>query len=69
MGFLNPFNGCLICRSVVDRIGLPRKELFIWGDEAEYFLRALSRGVKIGTILGAEFWHPEDRQNKIKIKF
>jgi len=67
-GFLNPYNGCLICRSVLTRIGFPRKELFIWGDEAEYFFRALSCGVKVGTILGAKIWHPEDRQNKIKIK-
>ncbi|BCZ86518.1 glycosyltransferase family 2 protein [Thermus thermophilus] len=66
-GFLNPYNGCLVHRSVVSRIGLPLKKLFIWGDETEYFLRARCADVKMGTLLGARFWHPKDRQKNRKL--
>jgi len=66
-GFLNPFNGCLVHRSVVSKIGLPLKKFFIWGDETEYFLRARRAGVKIGTLLDAKFRHPKDRQKMHKL--
>ena len=35
-----PFNGVLVTRELVERIGLPREEFFIWGDDHEYRLRA-----------------------------
>ena len=35
-----PFNGVLVTRELVDRIGLPREEFFIWGDDVEYLWRA-----------------------------
>lgn len=59
--FANPFNGVLISREVVERIGLPKKELFIWGDEKEYLLRAKKLCIPIGTVLGAKFLHPPPR--------
>jgi rhamnopyranosyl-N-acetylglucosaminyl-diphospho-decaprenol beta-1,3/1,4-galactofuranosyltransferase len=30
-----PFNGVLLTRDLVERIGLPRAEFFIWGDDVE----------------------------------
>lgn len=60
-GHASPFNGVLISREVVRRVGLPKKELFIWGDEVEYFLRAKREGIPIGTVLGARFSHPSNR--------
>lgn len=68
IGFLNPYSGCLVHRSVISKIGLPRKELFIWGDEVEYFLRAKHKGIVVGTVLSAAFYHPEDRQLRIGFK-
>lgn len=65
--FLNPYNGCLVHRSVVSRIGLPLKELFVWGDETEYYLRALRSSIKVGTLLDARFLHPKDRQRARKL--
>lgn len=60
-GFANLFNGVLVSKELVDRIGLPEKRFFIWGDEAEYFWRAKRKGVKVATVLSALFLHPKDR--------
>ena len=30
---IHPFNGTLVKRSVIDKIGMIKKEMFIWGDE------------------------------------
>ena len=35
-----PFNGVLLTRGLVERIGLVREEFFIWGDDVEYLWRA-----------------------------
>ena len=39
-GFANPFNGILYSKTLMDTIGYPKKEMFIWGDEINYDLRA-----------------------------
>ena len=41
-----PFNGVLVTRELVERIGLPREEFFIWGDDHEYRLRAERAGAR-----------------------
>lgn len=53
-----PFNGVLVTRALAERIGLPREEFFIWGDDHEYRLRAEAAGARIATITGARFLHP-----------
>ncbi len=53
-----PFNGVLVRRELVERIGLVRSELFIWGDDHEYRLRAERAGARIGTVVAATFRHP-----------
>ena len=63
-GFVNPYNGVLINRRVVQAIGLPKKEFFIWGDEVEYFWRAKKKGIPVATVLQAIFVHPKDRMQK-----
>lgn len=57
----NPFNGILFRRDLLERIGYPKKEMFIWGDENEYQHRALSFGYHPVTITGAIHKHPKDR--------
>ena len=47
---INPFNGTLIHRSVIEKIGLIKKEMFIWGDEMEYTYRAIQAGFNLYTI-------------------
>jgi rhamnopyranosyl-N-acetylglucosaminyl-diphospho-decaprenol beta-1,3/1,4-galactofuranosyltransferase len=53
-----PFNGVLVTRSLVERIGLPREEFFIWGDDHEYRLRAERAGGRVATVVAAEVRHP-----------
>ncbi|GAA1925569.1 glycosyltransferase family 2 protein [Nocardioides lentus] len=53
-----PFNGVLVTRELVERIGLPREEFFIWGDDHEYRLRAERAGGRVATLPGARVHHP-----------
>ena len=57
-GIVIPFNGVLVTRDLVERIGLPRAEYFIWGDDHEYRLRAEAAGARIATVVGAQVRHP-----------
>lgn len=58
-----PFNGTLIARQLVDTIGCPAPDLFIWGDEAEYRRRALKAGYRLRTITAAIHYHPSGHEN------
>jgi rhamnopyranosyl-N-acetylglucosaminyl-diphospho-decaprenol beta-1,3/1,4-galactofuranosyltransferase len=53
-----PFNGVLVTRELVERIGLPREEFFIWGDDVEYLWRAQRAGARCATVVDAHFHHP-----------
>jgi rhamnopyranosyl-N-acetylglucosaminyl-diphospho-decaprenol beta-1,3/1,4-galactofuranosyltransferase len=53
-----PFNGVLVTAALVDRIGLPREEFFIWGDDVEYLWRAREAGARCATVVDAHFLHP-----------
>jgi rhamnopyranosyl-N-acetylglucosaminyl-diphospho-decaprenol beta-1,3/1,4-galactofuranosyltransferase len=57
-GIVIPFNGVLLTRALVQEIGLPRAEFFIWGDDHEYRLRAERSGARIGTVVDARVLHP-----------
>ena len=64
--YANFFAGLLLSKDVVEKIGYPRKEFFIWGDEAEYSLRAFSNNFKAVMVLDAHFLHP---LNRVTIKY
>jgi rhamnopyranosyl-N-acetylglucosaminyl-diphospho-decaprenol beta-1,3/1,4-galactofuranosyltransferase len=53
-----PFNGVLVTRELVQRIGTPREEFFIWGDDVEYLWRARKAGARTATVVDAHFLHP-----------
>lgn len=53
-----PFNGVLVTRELVDRIGTVRADFFIWGDDVEYLWRAKKAGARIATVVDAHFLHP-----------
>jgi len=53
-----PFNGVLVTRELVDRIGTVRAEFFIWGDDVEYLWRARDAGARVATVVDAHFHHP-----------
>ena len=57
-GVVIPFNGVLVTRELVERIGYPRAEFFIWGDDVEYLWRAQASGARIATVVDAHVLHP-----------
>ncbi len=57
-GVVIPFNGVLLTRSLVERIGYPRADFFIWGDDVEYLWRAERVGARIATVVDAHVLHP-----------
>lgn len=40
------FEGPLMHRSIIEKIGLPEKKFFIYADDSEYFIRAKNAGAK-----------------------
>lgn len=61
----SPFNGILYSTRLIREIGYPKKEMFIWGDEINYHLRAKNAGFTPVTITDAIHYHPIDRQVRI----
>ncbi|MGI4886564.1 MAG: glycosyltransferase [Janthinobacterium lividum] len=57
-GVASFFNGTLVHRNVVKTIGIPDKDLFIWGDEVEYMTRAQKNGFPVVTVPSSVFYHP-----------
>lgn len=55
---LIPFNGVLLKRNLIDKIGVPQAKFFIWGDDMEYTYRAQLANARIGTISDIYFYHP-----------
>ena len=53
-----PFNGVLLTRDLIERIGLVDAKYFIWGDDVEYLWRAQRDGARIATAVQARFVHP-----------
>lgn len=66
-GIVIPFNGILFSSNLVKKIGIPKKEYFIWGDDFEYTKRAKKYGYKIATITQSKFYHP--RENSLGYPF
>ena len=60
-GWASPMNGILFSSRLIRKIGYPKKEMFIWGDEINYHLRSISAGYTPVTVLDAIHFHPIDR--------
>lgn len=61
----SPFNGILYSYKLVKKIGYPKKDMFIWGDEINYQIRAEKAGFHRMTNVHAIHYHPVDRQVSI----
>jgi GT2 family glycosyltransferase len=58
-GIGHPFNGTMIHRNIVERVGLPKRKLFLWGDETEYYYRITRKNnIPVCTIAGSIHYHP-----------
>ena len=58
---VNPWNGLLVSRAAMDRIGFVKVEMFISGDEIEYVHRAKASGLAMATSTGVVCHHPKPR--------
>ena len=58
-GYTNPFNGGLFSHRLVTKVGFPKKELFIYGDEMNYHQRCIDLGFKPRAITTAIHYHPQ----------
>ena len=65
------FNGVLISRKIIEKIGNVRKDLFLWADDTDLLLRTMLAKFKIVTVIDSLFFHPKNRilQNPKKIMF
>lgn len=55
---INPFNGTLISKELIQSIGFPNKDFFIKGDENDYMIRANKTKAFIGTVTNSLYYHP-----------
>lgn len=59
------FNGSLFPKRVIEKLGFPIKEFFIYGDDYEYYLRIQSKNIKIITYKSSVVLHPEQKHKCI----
>lgn len=57
----NPFNGTFLHKDIMSKCGFIKKEMFIWGDETEYFLRISKNGFSYATTCNVKYFHPESK--------
>ncbi|MEP6582779.1 MAG: glycosyltransferase family 2 protein [Ginsengibacter sp.] len=55
----HPFNGTLLHRKIIERVGLPNPKLFLWGDETEYYFRIIRKNkIPYYTKANSIHYHP-----------
>ena len=58
-GIGHPFNGTLLHRRIIERVGFPKPKYFLWGDETEYYYRIVKKNnIPVRTIPGSIHYHP-----------
>lgn len=65
--YVCPFNGVVFHRRVLDKIGLIKREMFIWGDEREYALRWRKAGFHELAALKAVHYHPTIKTVRVQV--
>lgn len=66
VGIANPFNGILYSKRFLEEVGYPERDMFIWGDEVNYDLRARQKGFAPTVICKAMHFHPKNRASHSK---
>lgn len=67
MEFVTPFNGALLTKQCIEKVGYVNKDFFIWGDEYDHYWRCKSQGINPVTIMNAKFYHPSQKLPLVKI--
>lgn len=58
-GIGHPFNGTLLHRKVIERVGVPQARFFLWGDETEYYYRIVKKNrIPVCTVAASIHYHP-----------
>lgn len=58
-GIGHPFNGTLLHRRIIERVGVPQPKYFLWGDETEYYYRIVRRNqIPVCTVSNSIHYHP-----------
>ena len=58
-GIGHPFNGTLLNRSIIERVGVPKAKYFLWGDETEYYYRIVKGNeIPVCTVANSIHYHP-----------
>ncbi|CAN5760621.1 hypothetical protein BH11BAC4_BH11BAC4_06890 [soil metagenome] len=58
-GIGHPFNGTLLHRAIVEKVGVPKAALFLWGDETEYYYRIVKQHkYPVYTVPSSIHYHP-----------
>ncbi|MBS1742109.1 MAG: glycosyltransferase [Bacteroidetes bacterium] len=58
-GIGHPFNGTLLHRSIVEKVGTPKPGMFLWGDETEYYYRIVNKyNIPVYTVSSSIHYHP-----------
>lgn len=58
-GIGHPFNGTMLHRKIVERVGVPKPKYFLWGDETEYYYRIVRRNeIPVCTVANSIHYHP-----------
>jgi GT2 family glycosyltransferase len=58
-GIGHPFNGTLLNRRIIERVGVPKTSFFLWGDETEYYYRIVRKNnIPVCTIPSSIHYHP-----------
>lgn len=66
-GTINPFNGTLISKELIDKIGFPNPDFFIKGDEEDYQIRAVNAGAVVATVVASVYLHPMAEKKSVCI--
>lgn len=58
-GIGHPFNGTMLHRRIIERVGVPQPKFFLWGDETEYYYRIVKRNnIPVCTVASSVHYHP-----------
>jgi GT2 family glycosyltransferase len=60
-------SGCMVRREVVEKVGLPRTDLFMYFVDFEYCLRARSQGYKIAVVTRSRFSHEIGNARQVRL--
>jgi GT2 family glycosyltransferase len=59
-GEIMPWNGTLLHRTIIEKLGYPKTELYLWGEEAEYHYRIKNSGLfDMFSVRNSWHYHPQ----------